>query len=79
MKNVQGDESVTVRKRSAETRSHFVNRNIADLVCVTSPVCKEENVTSSESRFHGFTVDVAGHIGQYLALDDEPVNRHDSR
>ena len=62
-----------------ETRSHFVDRNIADFVCITRPVGEEENVTSSESRLHGFAMDVPKHSNQKLALADESVNGYDSR
>jgi len=77
MQNGQG--AALVRLRQVDTHSHFVNRNVADLVRVTRPVGEEENITSSESRLHGFAMDVPKHSNQKLALADESVNGYDSR
>ena len=77
MQNGQG--AALVRLRQVDTHSHFVNRNVADLVRVTRPVGEEENVTSSESRLHGFPIDVPKHTDQKLALTNESFNCCNSR
>ena len=61
-------EMVSADTESRDPGSHLVDRDIADFVGVTSPVSEEENIASSESRFHGFATKVPRHIDEKLYM-----------